>query len=150
MKIYTDGSVAYQNNKKGNTTAPAGWAFVAVKNEETVCEDSGKVELDGCSSAFIGAEHSTNNTAELTAIYWALLYCHQEKLKSAVIYTDSKYAVGVLKGSMQANANKLLIKNVRGLFFPYVEKYRLKWIKGHAGNKFNERADELARKALHE
>lgn len=150
IRVYTDGSISAKGNRKGNTKYPAGWAFVAVQDGKVVHEENGVVELDACKPGFLGSKYWTNNTAELTAIYWALTYLHMNAEGKGIVYSDSKYAIGAIKGEAAITANKQLVKLIRGLYFPYTERFKLRWIKGHAGYGFNERADELAKEATHE
>lgn len=150
IHVYTDGSIGVAGNRRGNKEHPAAWAFVAVYKDTIIKESKGIVELNGCSPDFIGAKHWTNNTAELSGIYWALLYLHERGANRGIVYTDSKYALDAIKGNSSVSANKTLIKTIRQLYFPHVEKYQIRWVKGHADNQFNEKADQLAKAAVNE
>ena len=55
---------------------------------------------------------STNNVAELTAILRALENIKNKNLP-ILVYSDSKYAIGVLSGTMKANKNQDLIAQVK-------------------------------------
>ena len=156
--LYTDGAV------RGNGTpqARASWAYVAVWREkpmqhqtgETRWERAGLVETDPkVVPDFIGAEKHTNNTGELSAIYWALRFLQSPMAPPewpAFVMTDSKYAISMIRGEKAVHANKELVRKIRKLYFGLREKQvvTLKWVKGHVGIKFNERADELATKVL--
>lgn len=103
-------------------------------------------------SEYLGS--ATNNIAELTAILRALEELDSPELeraggekRPAEIHTDSQYSIGVLQKGWKAKANQELVAVVR-------EKLRahrgavLVYVKGHAGHPGNERADELARRAI--
>ena len=59
------------------------------------------------------------------------------------LFTDSKYARGVLVEGWKAKANRELIQEVRLKLVPW-ESLNLYWVAGHVGIDLNERADELA------
>ncbi|MEW6348169.1 MAG: ribonuclease HI [Thermodesulfobacteriota bacterium] len=139
VEIFTDGAC------KGNP-GPGGWAALLryKKVEKT---------LSG------GDPHTTNNRMEMLAVIRAL-----EALKrpcEVVITTDSEY---VMKGITQwltgwkargwTTSTRTPVKN-RELWQRMDELVSLhhvqwRWVKGHAGNKENERVDELARRAIKE
>lgn len=94
---------------------------------------------------------STNNRMELTAAIAAL-----EVLKrpcTITFYTDSEY----LRKGITEYIEKWAAKNWKDVqnpdlwqqLWPLVQKHTIEWhwVKGHAGNEYNERVDLLARKA---
>ena len=140
IKIYTDGACS------GNPGV-GGWGVVILelgKNE---------VYLNG------GEDNTTNNRMELTAAIEAIIY----NLNSIdlEIYTDSKYLKDGIekwiknwKQNGWKTANKKPVKN-KDLWMKLddqINKRNIKWnwVKGHANNKFNEKADFLARKFIEE
>lgn len=97
-----------------------------------------------------GFRKTTNNRMELLSVIVGL-----ETLKSGgndvTIYSDSKYVVdaveqkwlfGWVKKGFKGKKNPDLWKR----FLDIYPKNNVKfiWVKGHAGNKYNERCDELA------
>jgi ribonuclease HI len=87
---------------------------------------------------------ATNNVGELTAILRAVEAMPAGA--SAVVYTDSKYAIGVLTKSWKAKVNQELIAKTKdALRGRHVD---LRYVPGHSGIADNERADELARTAI--
>ena len=136
IKIYTDGSCL------GNPGA-GGWAAVIVD------EKNHREEIFG------GEEHTTNNRMELTAAIRAL-----EKISAGEqveLFTDSSYLKNAFTNGWLAKwksngwktatkspvLNKDLWLEVDELISTRAVKFN--WVKGHAGNFFNERCDELAR-----
>jgi ribonuclease HI len=94
--------------------------------------------------------HATNNVAELTAIGIALDLLDEASVPPgapAVVFTDSKYADGVLTKRWKAKANTELIEELRQRLRrrPGV---RIQWVAGHVGVAGNERADELANRGV--
>ena len=91
---------------------------------------------------------ATNNVAELTAIGLAL-----ELLDSVVwtgevaLFTDSKYAHGVLALGWKVNANQELVGELKQSLRSH-PRVRLHWMAGHVGIAGNERADALANRAV--
>ncbi|MGE3770657.1 MAG: ribonuclease HI [Bdellovibrionales bacterium] len=137
VHIFTDGACS------GNP-GPGGWGAVLRYGDV-------EKELSG------GEPQTTNNRMELMAAIAAL-----EALKrptEVVLTTDSEY---VRKGITEwiagwqargwKGADKKPIKNVdlweRLLAAEKPHQVRWVWVKGHAGHPENERADELARKAI--
>ena len=134
LKIYTDGACS-GNPGKG------GWAAIILDSELK-------------QAAISGSENkTTNNRMELTAPIMAL---RKIKKKSEItIYTDSKYVkdgitewIKKWKLNNWKNASKKPVKN-KDLWIKLdnaclKHKVNWKWIKAHAGNKYNNFVDELA------
>ena len=106
---------------------------------------------DPMGPGFRGAERSTNNTAELTAIAAALDHILNSGSKQPVLIRfDSLYAGNMATSRGRARTNKALVHHSRKLWLRAHEHLdgRL-WashVYGHSGNKWNDRADELARR----
>ena len=132
--VYTDGACS------GNPGA-GGWGVVVIENDKPIY-------LSG------GSELTTNNQMELTAAIEALKYFKNSS--EITLYTDSKYVKdGIEKWIINwkkngwKTANKKPVKN-KELWLELdkeLSKHTInwQWVKGHAGNKFNEKADMLAR-----
>ena len=135
--IYTDGGCAPTN------PGPGGWAAVLIKGAH-------QKELKG------GEPHTTNNRMELMAAISAL-----EALKQPCavdMHTDSRYVrdgitkyINNWKRNGWRTAAKEPVKNKdlweRLETARNVHTVRWHWVKGHSGDRFNERADELVREA---
>ena len=136
--IYTDGACS------GNP-GPGGWGAIILDEEEKQINLSGK-EVS-----------TTNNRMELMAPIMAL-----KKIKEGseiTIYTDSIYLkdgitvwINNWKKNGWKSASKKPVKN-KDLWVALsklTEKKSIywKWVKAHAGNKFNELADKLATDAI--
>lgn len=93
---------------------------------------------------FIG--RGTNNIAELRAIEAALASV-DDRSAPVRIYSDSRYAIGVLTKGWKARANTELIMRMRDLLAEFDDVDILK-VEGHAGEPLNERADDLATDAI--
>lgn len=86
---------------------------------------------------------ATNNIAELTAVKRCL-----HKLRNyerVLIYSDSQYSINTVTGNWDSDVNLELIQEISEILKerPGV---KLKWVKGHAGQKYNEMVDQLAKK----
>lgn len=90
--------------------------------------------------------HGTNNIAELTAIKKALEGINNRDIET-IIHTDSMYSIGAITGLNKVKANATIIEGIRGLIACF-RSVGFKHIKGHNGNKYNERADRLATSCL--
>ncbi len=140
ISIYTDGACS------GNPGI-GGWGAVIIY-------DSGNpVFIHG------GEQNTTNNRMELNAAINAILYFkNKENLE---IFTDSKYLKdGIEKWIHKWKLNnwktstKKPVKN-KDLWLKLdseIARHNIKWnwVKGHANNKYNEKADTLARKFIEE
>ena len=134
LKIYTDGACS------GNP-GRGGWAAIILDKNYKYYSVSG------------GINNTTNNRMELMAPIMAL---KKIKKKSKItIYTDSKYVkygitdwIRKWKLNNWKNSNKKPVKN-KDLWIKLdnsCQKHEInwKWVKAHAGNKYNNLADELA------
>tara|TARA_B100000131_G_C17548798_1_gene381725 strand:- start:41 stop:463 length:423 start_codon:yes stop_codon:yes gene_type:complete len=132
-KIYTDGACS-GNPGKG------GWAAI-------ILDKKNQLNISG------GESKTTNNRMELMAAIMAL-----KKIKNRseiTIYTDSRYVkdgitnwINKWKLNNWKNSNKKPVKN-KDLWIKldnscFKHKITWKWVKAHAGNKYNNLADELA------
>lgn len=123
--VYADGACS------GNP-GPAGLGVVLV-------DPTGKM-----SEAYVYLGEGTNNIAELTAIKVAAEMLPAEA--PAVIHTDSQYAIGILTKGWKAKANQALIAELKDVLKGRAFKFQ--YVPGHAGVPLNEKADELARRAV--
>ena len=103
---------------------------------------SGKHEKE--ISEYIGL--ATNNIAELKAIEVGLLAVKKTDLPVR-IFTDSKYAHGVLALGWKAKANNEMVQSIKKTMKKFKNLKIIK-VKGHAGDEGNERADFLATSAI--
>ena len=133
VTLYTDGACS------GNP-GPGGWGAILIWN--------------GQEKTLYGSNPSTtNNQMELTAVIEGLRIL--KKKCDVHIFTDSKY---VLQGATEwlagwqknnwRSANKKEVKN-KELWLKLNEELnkhntQFTWVKGHAGDPLNERADALA------
>ena len=134
IKVYTDGAC------KGNP-GPGGWGVYIQSNDE-------EKDLYG------GNPETTNNQMEMQAALEALKYL-KDKDEVIELYTDSNYLrqgitewIHKWKLNNWRTAAKKPVAN-RDLWIEISElnekmKVEWNWVKGHAGDPGNERADLLA------
>ncbi|WP_031516314.1 ribonuclease HI [Desulfofalx alkaliphila] len=140
VEIYTDGACS------GNP-GPGGYGVVMIYGEH----------LKEMSGAYT---NTTNNRMEIMAVIKAL-----EALKRpcrVTLYTDSQYVVNAMtKGWVEKWQKNNWMRNkteraknvdlwIRLLELVAEHQVKWVWVKGHADNKFNNRCDELAVKAIKE
>ena len=137
--VYTDGACS------GNP-GPDGWGATIKLGDETF-------------EIFGGEDNTTNNRMELIAAIKALEYLNENH--KITLYTDSNYVKdGITKWIFNWKKNnwktstKKPVKN-SDLWIQLDEiqnkrEVKWSWVKGHAGNLGNERADELARMGIKE
>jgi ribonuclease HI len=163
------GSVGY--SAKANANAPSRQKTLKTKPEkaslaETCCDDAICIYTDGASSGnpgpsgigvllsfnkhekeisrYIGI--ATNNVAELEAIRSGLLAVKNTNLPVRV-FTDSRYAYGVLAQGWKARKNQAIIASIKKIILTFDDLKFIK-VKGHGGIEGNERADVLAVTAI--
>jgi ribonuclease HI len=134
--IYTDGAASGNPGK-------AGWGVVMLQGDKVV-------ELGG------GSGHATNNQMELTAAIEALKYIKEKGIKLPVeICADSKYVIlgitewinGWMKNNWRNAAKKpVMNRELWEKLYLLNEEIKPKWlyVAGHTGDKWNDRADEIA------
>ncbi len=140
ISIYTDGACS------GNPGI-GGWGVIIMGFKDEM------VLLNG------GEHHTTNNRMELLAAINAVLYFKEKQYLE--IYTDSKYLKDGIeiwihnwKNNGWKTSTKKTVKN-KDLWVKLdaeISKHSIKWnwVKGHANNEYNEKADSLARKYIEE
>ena len=140
IKVFTDGACS------GNPGI-GGWGVVILIN------DSDPIFLKG------GEIQTTNNRMELTATIKALKYFKEHQL--ITLFTDSKYVkdgieswIANWKKNGWRTTSKKPVKN-KELWVELdsqIAKHNItwKWVKGHAGDRYNEKADFLARRFIEE
>ena len=138
INIYTDGACS------GNPGV-GGWGVVIIKDNEK------PIYING------GHLNTTNNQMELIAAIKALKYFKSPENIS--LFTDSKYVKdgielwvknwkknGWKTSSRKPVKNKNLWMELDKQIHQHIIDWQ--WIKGHAGHKYNEQADGLARKFI--
>ena len=140
IKIFTDGACS------GNPGI-GGWGVVILIN------DNDPIFLNG------GEIQTTNNRMELTATIKALKYFKEHQLITLI--TDSKYVkdgieswIANWKKNGWRTTSKKPVKN-KELWVELdsqIAKHNItwNWVKGHAGDRYNEEADFLARRFIEE
>lgn len=133
ITIYTDGAA------KGNP-GNGGYGVVMMSGAH-------KKELSE------GFRNTTNNRMELMSVIVALETIKVPKAQ-VEIFSDSKYVIDSVEKGWVFGWQKKGFKGKKNIdlwqrFLKIYPKHQIKfnWVKGHAGNFYNERCDELAVKA---
>jgi ribonuclease HI len=142
---YTDGSCK-PNPGKGQSAA------ILLKLDSDANDETKKTKVQVEAKAQCKHEDAkcTNNIAELSGVQLALgLFENKQKIhttstKPWIIFTDSKYVIGVLTGKMQAQANRDLIQSIQTQIKSHAVQIQFKWVKGHHLNRWNRYVDQLA------
>jgi len=138
VTVYTDGACS------GNP-GPGGWAAV-VQYGEHIRELSG------------GEKTTTNQRMEIKAVTEALRVlnepCHVK------LFSDSAYVINCFRDRWYVNWRKngwvnskkepVANRDLWEELLDAADRHNMEWlkVKGHAGNEWNERCDELARQAV--
>jgi ribonuclease HI len=123
--VYADGSCI------GNP-GPGGWGVVIIADDGT------ETELSGSES------HTTNNRMEITAAIEALR--HLAPRSNVILRTDSQYLVKTMNDGWRRRENRDLWQELDAAVARHA-KVVFEWVRGHAGDPLNERADGLAQRA---
>jgi ribonuclease HI len=141
VTIYTDGACS------GNP-GPGGWGAVLLFKDKIK-------EING------GERETTNQRMELQAVIGALSALKVTNW-DVTIYSDSAYVVNAFQQKWLDNWQKNGWRNSKKepvanqdlwqqlLLLTGKNRVRMLKVKGHAGDKYNERCDELARQAIKE
>lgn len=133
ITIYTDGAA------KGNPgNGGYGVVMMSGKHQKELSE---------------GFRNTTNNRMELLSVIVALETIKNDNAE-VQIFSDSKYVVDSVEKGWVFGWQKKGFKGKKNVdlwqrFLKIYPKHQVKfnWVKGHAGNLYNERCDELAVKA---
>jgi ribonuclease HI len=142
IDIYTDGGCS------GNP-GPGGWAYVIIDGKTIVDEKWG------------AEKNTTNNKMELTAALEGLNRAKELNIKAETftVYTDSQYLqkgitewIKNWKKNNWKTSKKEAVKNQElWIALDTLASYmniNWKWVKGHAGNTYNERCDQMTQEAI--
>ena len=145
LKIFTDGGC------KGNP-GPGGWAYVMILKTfqgESIAAKNKGAEKD-----------TTNNRMELTAVISALRALKTMDVpRKAIVLTDSQYVqkgitewIRVWKRNSWRTSDKKPVKN-QDLWVELnslAEEFSIEWewVRGHAGNEYNEMCDRMTQEAI--
>lgn len=132
LEIYTDG--ACEPNP-----GVGGWSMVVYEDGREVHHEIG------------GSLNTTNNRMEFEGIYAALAWLTVNN-RQGVVFSDSQYCINCLtiwwqkweKKKWQKNGEPIKNLDLIQSCLSIIDSTPIKWVRGHAGNVGNERADELA------
>lgn len=133
-QAYTDGS--YMDGLYA-------WAFVIVYKDEVIHQDYGVGQDQN-------AAQTRNIAGELAAVMRACVWAKSKDLASIEIKHDLQGVATWAKGEWKRN-NEVTVK-----YYEFMRKYvasgyvNFTHVKGHSGNKYNDMADNLAKKAIQE
>ena len=130
LLIYCDGS-AHERPAR-----PGGWAFVIIENDVVRLGESG------------GRKSTNNNEMELEAALTGLrsLVTRGWHVGREVdLISDSRLVVDIANGAEPPRVHAEVGAEVRRLCVE--ANVRAKWVRGHAGNRWNEHVDEMASEA---
>lgn len=133
INIYVDGSYL-------STTKEYSYGLVAVKKDKIIYED--------CSQGYEEAAVIRNVAGEILGAMKAVEWAYNQGYKQVYIHFDylgiSEWATGTWK------RNNIFTKRYHDYMQSMQDFIKIKFIKvkGHSGDKYNEYADKLAKKAL--
>lgn len=130
--VYTDGACR-------NNPGRGGWGYLIMDDENCITENSA------------GFKRTTNNRMEIIAVIQAIKALPEDA--SIDLYSDSNYVVKSFTEYLKNWTNdgihfKSSVKNVdlwqEAWALTRKRNINWHWVKGHADNPYNQRADELA------
>lgn len=130
LELYCDGSGADRVDR------PGGWAFAVVRDGAALLERSG------------GSPKTTAFLMELEAARAALAWVVEHGASEpAVLISDSRLTLEVASGLRELKAARYVEPAAALRALAVATKASTKWVRGHAGHRWNERVDGLARAA---
>lgn len=122
--LYTDGACK-------TTDKTGGWCYILVINDDQIALDFGPVD------------DTTNNRMEVQAAIEGLNFCADNNIKEVTVITDSQYVIGTVSQGWKRNVNQDILSQLDEAI-DRMDKVTWKHVKGHAGNKWNEKCDAFA------
>ena len=119
---------AYADGACHGNPGRGGWGVVII------APDGSRREINGHGG------HTTNNQMELTAAIQALRAIQPGA--RVILRSDSQYVVNTMTRGWKRNANQELWRQLDAEAAQ--RKVDFEWVRGHAGDELNERADALA------
>ena len=128
IRLYTDGACDIHAENK-----PGGWAAIL-----QATDDAGELVKEAVVSG--GAERTTNNKMELTAVVEGLKLLTSPA--ALTVYSDSRYVIDIARGAKKPAKNRKLWQT----YFELAGRHMIDWkyVAGHSGDALNERCDRLA------
>jgi ribonuclease HI len=129
ISVYADGS------STGKAEGPCGWGWVVTDWEDILTA--------GCE----GSPNGSNNTAELMAAVCGLRAVIDRGLHVGTrveLVSDSTYCLNLANGTYKPQVHVDIVKRLQALVAETGATTR--WVKGHAGDPLNEKADQLAKR----
>jgi ribonuclease HI len=120
--------LAYADGACHGNPGSGGWGAVVI------APDGSRRELNGHGG------HTTNNQMELTAAIQALRAIPPGT--QVILRSDSQYVINTMTRGWKRNANQELWRQLDAEAAQ--RKVVFQWVRGHAGDELNERADALA------
>ena len=137
MSITTNQIIVYTDGSSRGNPGPGGYGVILIWG-------NAKKELSQ------GFRRTTNNRMELMAVIAALQAIKKDN-QTLLIHSDSSYVVKAIEEGWLKNWIKINFKDKKNkdLWMQYHQlsqkhHVKLKWVKGHAENIYNNRCDELA------
>ena len=109
---------------------------------------NGKDEHLHSESHYLGPEFHTNNFAEYMGLIRLLEWLYAHSIRNVIIYCDSELVVSQVNQKWVVNQPDLKVLATKCYGLLVQGCHVLQHIKGHDGNKGNERADELCNAIL--
>jgi ribonuclease HI len=129
ISIYSDGSSGAGGGK------PGGYGWIIVKDEQVLAWSYG------------GSPATTNNLMEMEGAIQGLEAVLELKLHETgeplELVSDSQYTLGIASGAYTATKNLESASRLQDLTARV--GCRLRWVRGHNGETFNEKCDALAK-----
>ena len=128
ISLYTDGACDIHAANQ-----PGGWAAILQATSE-----DGELVKERVASG--GAERTTNNKMELTAVVEGLSLLTRPAMLT--IHSDSRYVIDIARGAKKPVKNRKLWQAYLELAAHHMIDW--KYVAGHSGDALNERCDRLA------
>ena len=151
VEVYTDGSAPLRNpgGDSGFAAVFTGWAAPTDPVQAVRATPLTRVEVGGYLPARTADPPTSNNRAEIAGVLAALTGLRAlDRAPAARVWSDSEYTIRCALGDWQRRKNTdlwpLMDRLLAELGVARRDGVALEWVRGHAGNAYNEAADALS------
>lgn len=127
--------VAYTDGSFSSKTGKVGWGFVLLNGDTVIHEEYGSIDE---------YTEMRNVVGECYAMIQLVSYCEEQGITDLLCYVDYQGVKCWYEGTWKCKNG--MTQRYRRFMLGSPINIQIEWVRGHDGNKWNERADDLAKR----